>query len=320
MENEEKITVIVCCFNPSLEKLYKTIFSIERQKDVDFDIVITDDGSRDKYENKLKTWANQHSFFNITYNFLVSNVGTVSNIVSAIKVSDGFYVKTISPGDFLHDEYSLFYYLETFKKTNADIVYGKARYFTPQYKLVKSTSPQNKLTFSRLFQKRNVCLYGDFILGASIAAKKEIELKYLSCISPSIKYLEDVPLTFLALFDGKKIVCCHKFLVWYEYGLGISTHVLKKGEHSLLESDFLVFYDFLDKRYQNSKFTSHVLKIRKFLQKSKSKSYFWKFFHYPFYDFGYFLYSIGAKLPKISILNKKEKDNLRIIKESETSI
>ena len=45
MESKEfDFGVVVCCYNPDFEKLKKTIISIVNQKDVSFEIIISDDG------------------------------------------------------------------------------------------------------------------------------------------------------------------------------------------------------------------------------------------------------------------------------------
>ena len=203
-----EITVIVCCYNSSLDKLKKTIVSIEKQKNVSFNVIISDDGSKENNKEEVKSWSLSKGFRNITYNFLTRNVGTVSNIISALKLTVTEFVKTISPGDFLFDEFSLYKYVIQFRKSNADIVYCKGRYFTPEGEIINSKSPLSPITSSKLFMKKNICLYGDCILGASIAAKTSVELYYLSKIQGKVKLLEDVPLTCLALLDKKKISYC----------------------------------------------------------------------------------------------------------------
>ena len=63
----------------------------------------------------------------------------------------------------------------------------------------------------------------DYITGATVAAKKEVEFYYLDKIKHCVKYTEDVALTLLATLDGKKIVGVKEPFVYYEYGSGIST-------------------------------------------------------------------------------------------------
>ena len=100
-------SVIVCCYNSDYEKLKKTLISISKQKNVSYEIIISDDGSKDRAIEQIKAWVDEHNISNVRYNFLPENIGTVRNILSAVKVAQGKYVKTISPGDYLFDEYSL---------------------------------------------------------------------------------------------------------------------------------------------------------------------------------------------------------------------
>lgn len=105
------ISVIVLCYNPDLEKLKCTIISIIKQKDVEYELIISDDGSALDYRRELKDWISELNLsVNVIYNFLLDNVGTVKNILSAVKLANGEYIKTISPGDYFFDEYSLSVY------------------------------------------------------------------------------------------------------------------------------------------------------------------------------------------------------------------
>ncbi len=306
---EPEITVIVCCYNSSIEKLKKTIVSIEKQKNVSFNVIISDDGSKVNYKEELMNWSLSKGFNNITYNFLTKNVGTVSNIISALKFTVTKFVKTISPGDFLFDEFSLYKYVMQFRKSNADIVYCKGRYFTPEGDIINSKSPFSFVTSSKLFMKRNICLYGDFILGASIAAKTHVELCYLSKIQGKVKLLEDFPLTCLALLDKKKISFCKSYLVWYEYGLGISTNGDKTNP--ILSNDFDSFYIYLNGN-SNSHFAKRIVKFHAI---DKSSNRWIRFFKRCLISPMYLLFKLSALFSHTHKPTKKEYNQLSSITE-----
>ncbi len=306
---EPEITVIVCCYNSSIDKLKKTIVSIEKQKDVSFNVIISDDGSKINHKEEIMNWSLSKSFKNIIYNFLPKNCGTVSNIISALKLATTKFVKTISPGDFLFDEFSLYKYVTQFRKSNADIVYCKGRYFTPEGKIVNLKNPLSPITSSKLFMKRNICLYGDFILGASIAAKTNVELYYLNKIQGKVKLLEDVPLTCLALLDKRKISFCKSYLVWYEYGLGIST----KGDkpNPILSNDFDSFYNYLDEN-SNARFVKRIVKFQ-IIDKSSNR---WiRFFKRCLISPMYLLFKLSTLFSHTHKPTKKEYNQLSSITE-----
>jgi len=303
MEHRTKnvFSVVICCYNPSLEKLKKTILSAESQKNIKIEIIITDDGSSFSYEEQIKNWAKENNFANIVYNFNKVNKGTVSNIISGLLLTKGVYSKVISPGDFFYDNYSLLNYYYCFEKKKADIVFGYACYYLPSGKIIKPLSPICFLTTFRLFTKRNVCLYRDYILGASISAKTELEIYYLKKIEGKVKYTEDFPLSILALLDGKKVICCKKKLIWYEFGTGVSTKTIGK-DNSILFNDGEAFYNEL------SKFPSHFAKkIVRFYECWKINSKPKKAFKYLSISPLYYMFKFFSlfKIPFVS--SKKEK-------------
>ena len=96
---KEKISVIVLTYNPPKQKLIATVKSIIRQKGVNIQVIISDDGSKENYFEEAKEFLEKNSFTD--YNFIncEKNRGTVKNAIRAVSVSDGEYVKLISPGD-----------------------------------------------------------------------------------------------------------------------------------------------------------------------------------------------------------------------------
>lgn len=255
-EFEYSISVIICCYNPNYEKLKNTINSIYNQKEIDFEIIISDDGTKDNYVGKVKRYFDEIKFNNYQLNFLTSNQGTVKNILSAVKIAKGKYIKTISPGDYLYDSKSLKSYYDNLEINNADIVFSRGAYYQGE-SIMAYSAPSYLPIFRNKNLKRNIILFNDYVLGAAIAMKREIALEYFERISGFSRLVEDMPLIFLTLLDGKKIFAINDFLVWYEYGFGVSTGAFKE----LLISDYENCYKKLFEDYKNSKL---VLKGYKF--------------------------------------------------------
>lgn len=217
------ISVIVLCYNPDLEKLKCTIISIIKQKDVEYELIISDDGSALDYRRELKDWISGLNLsVNVIYNFLPDNVGTVKNMLSAVKLANGEYIKTISPGDYFFNEYSLSVYYSHLCKFGG-VVFGKAVYYCGD-QLIDIHNPSNDKIYknSKLIKTR-IAVYGDLILGASVAYTREIGLKYLTKAATFSRFVEDQPITMLSCLDGVSITPINQYLVWYEYGTGIST-------------------------------------------------------------------------------------------------
>lgn len=234
------ISVIVACYHPDFEKLKETITSIFKQKDVVYEIVVADDGSKTEYRSALEKWLDEIEKKEIVrFSFLDENGGTVKNILSASYVATLPYVKVISPGDYLYDEFTLKTYLEMFDANGADLVFGKAQYVTADGRLLPRTSPANPKVYQNKQLKQSVLFYGDYILGAAIAVRRDLLIEYLEKINGKVRFLEDVPLTFFSILDGKKVFATDKKVVWYEYGEGISTSVKRT---SMLYPDYEATY------------------------------------------------------------------------------
>ena len=121
------ITVIVATYNPEWKKLRSTLLSIVTQKNIDFEIIITDDGSNDDYFDKAREFfiKNEISKYRFIKNQI--NIGTVKNFYNAIKCAGGEYVYGISPGDMFYEETTLekLYFFACIKNTTANAIIPK---------------------------------------------------------------------------------------------------------------------------------------------------------------------------------------------------
>ena len=258
MENNElDFSVVICCYNPNFEKLKKTIISIVKQKNVSFEIIISDDGSKENYLNKLESWINEIGLRGMKYNFLKENVGTVKNIISGMEKSEGKYIKIISPGDYLFNEYSLERYKKEFEDKNCSLIYSRAAFYDENGLVLNKYNPVLINTEKNRYLKRNVCFFMDSLIGATVACTRDM-IKYLYEISGVVRLLEDYPMSYLALMNNEKVCFIKEYLIWYEYGTGISTQSIS----SKLENDTNKFLKFLSKNYSKNR---AVLKSVKYL-------------------------------------------------------
>ena len=278
--HEIDFSVIIACYNPDLEKLKKTINSVVNQKNVRFEIIVADDGSRIDYKADVIDYFKTIGFENFKLSFLQENQGTVANILAGVALSEAPYIKVISPGDYLYDENSLAEYLNAFTKKGAELVFSRAQYFTPQGELLPLGAPANTVVFRNRQIKRNIVSYHDYILGATIAVKREL-FEYLTRLQGKIRYLEDVPLSFLAILNKNKVYAVNKKLVWYEYGFGISTN---RSTSQLLQNDYKEFFQYLKEHYaKQSKLALKFYLIEE--QQGRWKRFFKKIAASPLYGF-----------------------------------
>lgn len=263
-------SVVVCCYNPNIDQLKKTVISVIKQKNVSLEIIICDDGSKNNYFEILKEWVDSlNTEIIFKYSFLEKNHGTIKNYLEGIKVSCGKYIKPISPGDYLYDENSLYVYKKKFEE-DYDILFSDSIYYFDEKVNIKRQYPISRL----IFHKKNICipycLYSIFFLGATLCEKREIVLQILLEVENKVLYLEDYSMMTIALIEKKKIAGIEKPLIWYEYGNGISTN--NSGRKRMEEDSYRVL-NFLCLKYPNCRMVKKMrykfdIRNRNFVYKS----------------------------------------------------
>ena len=237
-----KISVLVLSYNSDIDKLYLTLKSIIKQKIDDFEIVVSDDGSKDNHEQELAEYFKQNDFSNYKLVMNEHNRGTVQNILSGLKACEGEYVKPISSGDCLYAEDTLARLYDFMKADSLDYCHGLIR----GYHRLEDGSIQY-IPYSHPFDieayrkrdmdkiTRNLVLYSDNTCGAGICYEKKFFIHYMNLISEVVKYEEDI-FQVVAAVENRKVALFDDYIVWYEIGLGVSTN--KKSKiYDLLAKD-----------------------------------------------------------------------------------
>lgn len=224
-----EISVIVCTYNPDFDKLIETLNSCLLQKDVELQLVITDDGSKNNYFHELKSYFEKHSFTNYCLVEAPQNQGTVKNIIQGIEKCNYKYVKFISPGDKLMDESSLYSWLSFVKDNHLKWCFSDAMYYYDDdgMKFVKGEAkPQNvQIYVQKEWQKCRWYYLGlnDIAIGACIIGETELCHEYLKLIENKVKFAED-NIWRLMMFDGIVGGYFPQRTILYEMGTGISTN------------------------------------------------------------------------------------------------
>lgn len=222
------ISVCVLTYNPSWDKLRRTLFSILNQKNVEFEIVVADDGSKNNYFDKVKEYFSDKGFKNFTCVENLVNQGTVQNVLSALKVAKGKFVKLISPGDYFVNELSLFTVYNEALKNPDDVYFGKAVYYSneneiqiyPNIRCPSDLRPYLSGSIDKI--KKAYFVKQEFIVGASFFVNRQNFKEALTVISDVVKYAEDnAVLVLLAKGFNIHYVPCD--FIFYEYGAGVST-------------------------------------------------------------------------------------------------
>ena len=227
--NTIEVSVLVLTYNSALEKLISTVKSVIDQKGVSLEIVISDDGSKVKSFNELKDYFNQTHF--VDYKIIENEInrGTVYNYYSGLKMCNGNYVKTISPGDKLFGENTLKNWITFLKTNNAKwsfsdmICYKKMNNIeTP---ISVEAHPQNTYIYKNGTDHNKIWQYlvlNDIGVGASMISERNLQISYCQEILGKIIFAED-HIWRLMMFDGIIGAYYPEYTVLYEYGEGVST-------------------------------------------------------------------------------------------------
>ena len=258
------ITVIVLTYNPDWKKLEYTLNSILLQKEVDFEIIVADDGSNINFESELIQYFKNHKFSNYKLCMNQINYGTVKNLISALKFCNKEYVKTISPGDYLYDCYTLRDIYIFMKKYSANVAFGRAVYYYDDGKVnvVNISNPifedlySADIVYDYKKVKKYQLVYEDFLLGASLIISTDILKEYLNIVVDKVRLLEDIIVQLLVI-DNYRIYAIPRFILWYEYGNGVSTNA-NSSFSRLINVDILSFCNILKTKYIDKDYVYRV--------------------------------------------------------------
>ncbi len=264
MNKQPLISVIVLNYNPDFEKLCATLKSALLQKDINFEIIIADDGSKNNLEKEIKNLFKEYDFSNYKLVLREKNVGTVQNLYDAVKASCGKYIKPISPADCFYNETTLNTVLSYMDENKSDVLFGDMVYYekSKEVNVFNIKTPWcDEIYLQENYNPKKILKhqmsYYENISGAAVFYRRERIIEGLEFILGTVRYAEDAMLQYFAT-KGERISYLPQFVVWYEYGSGIST---SQGRSNRLVTDFYEFYKLLKTKFpKNSIIKRNLLK------------------------------------------------------------
>lgn len=243
---EDLVSVLILSYR-NLEGIYESLKSVFKQKYENIEIVISDDGTVgfESEKNKIEEFVEKNRTPNIReviINDIKVNGGTVKNINSAIKKSNGIYIKVLSAEDVFSDEKSLGEYVEYLKNNDYDICFSKIRGVkedgTYQYELLACESDYKKLAGYSVEEHRKRLFSRNYLPGIGWAAKRQLFEKY-GYFREESRIIEDYPYWLHLTEHGCKFGFLDKYLIDYKL-----TGVSSAGSYSeMFMNDMFVIYD-----------------------------------------------------------------------------
>lgn len=269
-----KFSVIVLTYNPIFSKVKFTLDSIIQQDFDDFEIIVADDGSENNLVPEIEAYFKENNFTNYKFVSNKKNVGTVKNILSALEVAEGKYIRDFGTGDGLYAKDTLqkvYDFLEKsdkegcfglmcgyYKDANGDI---HRKEFCHPFDI---EAYREALSGKDVEEKilKNLVLYSDHVSGAAICCRREYFIEYLKKIENYVKYEEDI-FQVLAALEGRRLDFFDQYLVWYEMGEGISTQKNSRFAE-LLQKDVDTFYEMVFEKFSDNHHVKRRKRVAKF--------------------------------------------------------
>ena len=263
------ISVVVATYFPEKEKLIATLRSIILQKDCDFEIIVADDGSDEFFEKDIRLLLESSGISNYQILAHKENQGTVKNLLDAANVARGKYIKTISPGDYLYDQYTLKNVCEFMDSHNALAAFGDMVVYTCEnnnLQIKKMCNPgydriydAEKEFYNYKKVLKHQLIYSDLICGAADFYERLTFCNAMEEIKDTVIYAEDAAYQLFTI-KGIRIYKIPYKIVWYEHGTGIST-CKNSPLFSRIDKDYYRFYHMLKEKYPKTRYLKRNLRF-----------------------------------------------------------
>ena len=239
-----KVSVIIATYKPNLERLLFSIDSVIRQQWDDFELIITDDGSKNNCFEEAREYLEKRGFHDYTLLSHEKNAGTVKNILDAVYHAKGQYVRTIGTGDALYGTSSLKEHVEFLEKSGRKWSFGQMIYFTidetgkREYVRHKSRPQRTKSYLNGNDRKcmRQYCTYRDVATGTAILYERETLKNYLELIQDKVVYCEDY-IGEIMTYDGLVAAYYPAPVILYEFASGGVTDPTKRDWRKTIMKD-----------------------------------------------------------------------------------
>ena len=238
------VTVVVVTYNSLLKKTLMTLQSIMLQENIEYQIIIADDGSEDNYFKEIQIFLKKREFYNYKLVANKKNLGTVKNLISGIEQADGKYIKDLGSGDYLYGTDTLYRWVMKAEEERTSICFSdtvdyQINVFDKIDIIRRNANPNDYGAYVKggSALREAYLLKNDICCGAAILVRTNVAIKYLREIEGKVIYAED-NMYRLMVYQGEPSSWFNNNSVLYEIGSGISTQKSKKWTKKI-QTDWL---------------------------------------------------------------------------------
>ena len=242
----KEVSVVVVTYNSPFEKLENTLQSVIWQENVDFEIIIADDGSKSFDKERVENWFLSKGFKDYKLVLNKENQGTLKNFISGWKAATGKYVKELSPGDLLYDKTALEKSVRYMEDHNVGFAFGLAASYKKEndsIELLNIMNPGDLRPYysdSTEWKKLNYVVNRDYANGMAVIERRDLMLKYSSYLEGKVKFMEDC-IFILMIADDVPVGFIKDYMIWYEFGGGISTRKDNTSSKRVVDDNIACF-------------------------------------------------------------------------------
>lgn len=259
-----QVSIILLTYYPDPFQLRQSLIAAAQQTGVEFEIIVSDDGSQTKDFSFIPALMQEYGIRNYRIIENEQNQGTVKNCLGAIRQAQGEYIFLTSPGDYLFDCNTMADFYQYAVTNNAKLVFGNAVYYRPGDPDPVLTRESSVVYAPHIYAPgvptaaAKTHFYGDnWPIGAGYFRHRETVLPYFEAVSQHSVYVEDNTTTAYAMADG--ISLCHydRNIVWYEDGTGVSTGASEKWRVRIAQ-DVRLSYEALQKKHPKNPYVDYA--------------------------------------------------------------
>lgn len=236
---EAGVSIYVLTYEQSWKKLKMTLDSVICQKGIDFEIIISDDGSEENHHEDVSKYFQDRLFTDYTFIGSEQNTGIVQNAIRASLACRKSHVKIISPGDCLLEEDTLCRWFEFLRESGKRWSFSDVVPYKNDGGVICKVSAEEHPRLKEEYRKGddeisrwNYVGLNDIAVGVAMMTESELFCEYLSKIDGRVVYAED-NIYRLMMYDGVVGIYYPQSTILYEYGCGISTRADREWDRKI---------------------------------------------------------------------------------------
>lgn len=254
-----KLSVIIPVYNTE-KYIEKCLNSIANQTMKDLEIIIVNDGSKDKSEEVINQWMESNKNIDAKY-FKKENGGLSDARNFGVKKATGRYISFVDSDDYL--EKDLYKNLEKYMDQEIDLIKFKMTTFTPNGEIIEKLDGPifEKVTGEEAFER--LCTQDKFLEVACIYLYKKEFFEKEKFKYEVGTYHEDFGLTPWIMINSKSVVSTEEFGYCYLQRENSITTDKNEEKEKQKSYDVLKHYDNAIKNIEKAKVSTKTKKLWK---------------------------------------------------------